>query len=96
MRYIVVVHRGVPAEEMMGPEEAESQGVGPDDVLETVVERVVLCEDSRAVAKAIRECDAERGEEWAGLFEVMPGGRTRSRAVVRKMDGECLYDVEIS
>lgn len=95
MRYLVVVQRGVEAAEVMGPEEAESQGVGPEDVVETVVERVVLCEDSRAVARAIRECDPSRREQWAGVFEVV-GGRTVSRAVVCKTDGKCLYDVEIS
>jgi hypothetical protein len=88
MRYLVVMHRDVLVEEVAGPD----SGLDPEEVDHQEVSRVVLCQDTRAVAKAIRE--VREGEQWAGIFEVVDG-EARSRAIVHKWDGKYLYDVEV-
>jgi hypothetical protein len=69
-------------------------GPGEDDVEEHQDVRLVPCEDSRAVCKAILEVRDADGGDWR-LFE-MVGSRAVSRAVVFKTDGKIPYDVEIS
>lgn len=56
--------------------------------------RLVPCEDSRAVCKALLEVRDADGGDWR-VFE-MVGKRAVSRAVVFKRDGRAVYDVEIS
>lgn len=73
--------------------EMVDQGPGEED-LETTDVRLVPCEDSRAVHKAIVEARDADGGDWR-LFE-MVGSRAVSRAVVFKMDGKISYDVEIT
>lgn len=53
---------------------------------------VHICQDTRQVAKKIQKIE-ERGNDWS-LFEVV-GQETRKRALIKKMDGRCLYDVEV-
>lgn len=68
---------------------------GPDEEPDAVTDvRLVPCEDSRAVHKAIVEARDADGGDWR-LFE-MVGGRAVSRAVVFKRDGSVSYDVEIT
>jgi len=81
--YVVQTLRG---EVQVGPEEGD---------VETVTDvRLVLCEDSRAVHRAIVEVQGADGGDWA-VFETV-GKRAVSRAVSFKMDGKVSYDVEIS
>ena len=99
MRYLVIVQRGVPAGEVLGPGcdgsgTLDGEPVPEDEIVETVVERVVPCGTTREVAAAIRAVSVENAEDCS-LWEVTPKG-VRSRAWVPKMDGRCLYDVEIS
>lgn len=75
-------------------QQEESTGPGEDDVETTTDVRLVPCEDSRAVHKAICEARDADGGDWR-LFELV-GKRTVSRAIVFKMDGKTSYDVEIT
>jgi hypothetical protein len=84
MRYFVV--QTLQVEEPTGPEEG--------DVVAVTDVRLVPCEDSRAVHRAVVEVQDADGGDWR-LFE-MVGGRAVSRAVVFKFDGKVSYDVEIS
>lgn len=69
---------------------------GPDEELDATTDvRLVECEDTRAVCKALLEVRDADGGDWR-LFERTPDGRMRSRAVVFKMDGKVPYDVEVS
>lgn len=83
MRYFVVQTLKSPAD--LGPGEGE---------METTDVRLVPCEDSLAVHKAIVEVRDADGGGWH-VFE-MVGSRAVSRAVVFKYDGTKLYGVRIS
>lgn len=69
---------------------------GPgEDVVEDVVDvRLVPCEDSRAVHRAVCEARDADGGDWR-VFETV-GKRAVSRAITFKMDGRVSYDVEIA
>ncbi len=67
--------------------------VGDEDwVPEAETKSVTFCADTREGARA-RRAATEAGHDWS-VFEIR-GGRAERRAVVLKMDGCCLYDVEI-
>ena len=73
MRYIVT------ACEIQCEEETElGAGDGGDAVAVTTM--VTLCEDAEAVFEAVKHI-TDLGEEWA-VFEVLPDGKTRQRALI--------------
>lgn len=95
MRYLVIVQRDVTYGEMLGPGcdgsavELGGEALDEDEVEHQEVSRVIACETTREVAAAVRE-----NPDWS-VWEVTPRGIV-SRAIVHKMDGGYLYDVEIS
>lgn len=95
MRYLVIVQRDVTYGEMLGPGcdgsavELGGEAVDEDEVDHQEVSKVIACETTRDVAKAVRENDS-----WT-VWEVTPRG-VQQRAIRLKMDGKMLYDVEIS
>lgn len=95
MRYMVIVLESVTVGDVFSHEELEQEGVeaDPDTLHHQKVSRVVPCEDSRSVAKALNE--VRLTEDWS-VWENTPDGTCRQRAIVRKLDGKACYDVEIS
>lgn len=96
MRYLVVVQRDVTVGEIEPQLEAEALDAGdtpwggdPDEVHHQEVSKVIACETTREVAKAVRE-----NPGWS-LWEVTPRGIVQ-RAIVQKRDGGFCYDVEVS
>lgn len=95
MRYLVIVQRDVLLGEIEGPgptgdEDADTAwGGDPDEVDHQEVSKVIACETTREVAKAVRE-----NPGWS-VWEVTPRG-IQQRAIVQKRDGRFVYDVEVS
>lgn len=73
MKYFVVVQQNVTRGEVAAPEECD----GPDEVHHQEVARLVLCEDTRAVANTLHAC--RNDEDWC-VFELVDGHAVR-RAV---------------
>jgi hypothetical protein len=95
MRYLVVVQRDVTCGEIEPQLQAVAEDSGdtpwggdPDEVHHQEVSKVIACETTREVAKAVRE-----NPGWS-VWEVTPRGIV-SRAIVHKMDGSFTYDVEV-
>ena len=89
MRYLVVVQRDVPYEEVLNEEGCRQEGVDPEGTSHQEVSKVLACETTQEVAKAVRE-----NPGWT-LWEVTPRGIVQ-RAIVQKRDGGFCYDVEVS
>lgn len=66
---------------------------GLDSCEEVATKRVMVCGDTRAVHKAIREVEA-RDDEWS-VWEIVDG-KTCQRSVIFQMDGNQSYDVVLS
>jgi hypothetical protein len=85
MRYMVALHT-TDLEDDMGGEVEEAVDVT------SYVGSIELCEDTRAVARAL--CKARESQmDWV-VFEIVRG-KAQLRSIVSKMDGNCLYDVEV-
>ena len=91
MRYLVVVQRDVYWHDVDDAPETCEDFVGPDPdaVARQEVSKVIACETTRDVARAVRE-----NPGWT-VWEVTPRGIVQ-RAIVQKTDGSVCYDVEIS
>jgi hypothetical protein len=90
MRYLVIVQRDVSYGEIFCPDELAEAGVeaDPEEVHHQEVSKVIACETTRDVAKAVRE-----NPGWS-VWEVTPRG-IQSRAILQKRDGDHVYDVEV-
>lgn len=92
MRYLVIVQRDVYCHEIWGPEcegDEDHVGLDPDSVHHQEVSKVIACETTQEVARAVRE-----NPGWT-VWEVTPRGIVQ-RAIVQKRDGRMVYDVEVS
>lgn len=95
-KFLVVVLRDVTYGEAFGPEAAELEAgreVDPDEVFRQETDRLVACEDTRAVLKAILETIHRPHADWS-LWEATPKGYVK-RAITFVRDGEVAYDVEV-